>query len=79
MEALDDPSMDRERGGEMTIQDVHDAFVSARVAADLCGIPTRWVLDLIARKAVRLVKIQGHELVSLDAVEKALGQGVNHD
>jgi len=63
----------------MTIQDVHDAFVSVRVAADLCGIPARWVLDLIARKAVRLVKIQGRELVSLNAVEKALGQGVTDE
>lgn len=62
----------------MTIQDVHDALVSARVAADLCGVPTRRVLELISSKALRLVRIQGREFVSLNAVERMVGEG-NHD
>jgi hypothetical protein len=55
-----------------------DALVSPRVAADLCGIPTARVLALLSSKALRPVTVQGRQLVSLRAVEAAIGEGY-HD
>ena len=52
----------------------HDALVSARVAAELCGIPTGRVLFLLASKAIRTVVIQGRRLVSLREVERSIGE-----
>jgi hypothetical protein len=62
----------------MTIQDVHDALVSVRVAAELCGIPTLRVLSLIESKVIRTVRIQARQFVSLRSVELAIKEG-DHD
>jgi hypothetical protein len=58
----------------MTTPGKHDAYVSPRVAADLCGIPTGRVLSLMATKAIRPVIVQGQRLVSLMEVERSIGE-----
>ncbi len=55
-----------------------DALVSVRVAADLCGVPAWRVLSLVLSKAITTKKVQGRKLVSLLAVERAIGKE-SHD
>jgi hypothetical protein len=52
-----------------------DALVSVRVAAELCGVPVVRVLSFLVNKTVQPVKVQGRRMVSLQAVERALGEG----
>jgi hypothetical protein len=57
----------------MTILEIHDALVSVRLAADLCGVPIDRVLSMLSSKVIRPVTVQGRQLVSLLAVERAIG------
>ena len=61
----------------MTTHREHDAIVSPRVAADLCGIPTARVLSLLASRTIQPVKIQGKRLVSLQEVERTIREEGN--
>ena len=56
----------------MTFLDVHDALVSVRVAAELCGIPISRVISMLSSKIIRPVSIQGRIFVSLRAVEEVI-------
>jgi hypothetical protein len=47
-------------------------LASPRVAADLAGVPTVKVLDLINRKAVRVTRIRGKAFVDIDQIERVL-------
>jgi hypothetical protein len=78
LEARDDPRLDRGGWPPMTILDVHGAFVSVRVAADLCEISVDRVLTLLSSKIVRPVQIQGRRFVSLLAVESAIREEDEH-
>ena len=62
----------------MTFLDLNDAWVSACMAASLCGIPIERVQSLIKGKKVRTEVIQGKKFVSLLEVEKAT-EGDPHD
>ncbi len=56
----------------MTTHPDHDALATPRVAADLCGVPTRMVLNFVEAGTVALVPIRALRLVSLRAVERAI-------
>jgi hypothetical protein len=60
-----------------------DALVSARVAADLAGVPLPRVLSLVRAGSVRSERIKGALFVSLSDVDHAArdvaGKGAGHD
>ena len=56
-----------------------DALASPRTAADLCGVPTRLVVDLIRDGIIPTTTIRGRAYVSLADVARAIRSGVTND